>query len=294
MTRAIPLALGIATFAAAPVLSQSQNPPAGPAGAPDIIRGREIALGGVRDRQNVPCIQCHGLEGVGNSSGVFPRLAPQSGWYLYKTLQDYASGLRPNEIMSPIARSLSDQDMQAVATYYASIRNAPTLPHAEVNVRTLQTGGAISAVGIPEQAVPPCAGCHGANGRGGQMIYPSLAGQYAPYTELQLRLWKEGRRDGDPMNVMELISKAMTDEQIRAVSLYFASIQPGYSPQGEQRSGGPSQNPQVWQGQLAPPSPNATSPIPGLQNVKPPYLPEGQAGPGMGNASTDDQINRSR
>ncbi|MXQ14314.1 c-type cytochrome [Microvirga makkahensis] len=294
MTRAIPLALGIAILAATPVFSQSQTPPAGPSGAPDIIRGQEIALGGLRDRQNVPCIQCHGLEGAGNSSGAFPRLVPQSGWYLYKTLQDYASGLRPNEIMSPIARSLSDQDMQAVAAYYASIENAPALPQAEVDVRTLQTGGAISAVGIPEQGVPPCAGCHGANGRGGQMIYPALAGQYAPYTELQLRLWKEGRRDGDPMNVMELISKAMTDEQIRAVSLYFASIQPGYSPQGEQRPAGPRQNPQVWQGQLAPLPPNATSSTRGLQNVKPPYLPEGQAGPGMGNASTDDQINRSR
>jgi cytochrome c553 len=70
------------------------------------------------------------------------------------------------------------------------------------------------------------------------MIYPSLAGQYAPYTGFQLRLWKEGRRDGDPMNVMELISKAMTDEQIRAVSLCFASIQPGYGAQGEQQQSG--------------------------------------------------------
>lgn len=35
-----------------------------------------------------------------------------------------------------------------------------------------------------------------------------------------------GRRDGDAMNIMELIAKSMTEKQIRAVSLYFASVRP--------------------------------------------------------------------
>jgi cytochrome c553 len=174
--------------------------------------------------QRIGCVQCHGLDGAGNSSGAFPRLTDQAGWYLYKSLQDYAAGLRPSDIMGPIAQTLTPQQMEDVAAYYASIKDAlyPAEPQADVQVR--QVGGAIAAVGIPSQGVPACDGCHGPNGVGQAPIYPYLGGQFASYLQHQLMLWKQGRRDGDPMNVMELIAKAMTEEQIKAVSLYYASV----------------------------------------------------------------------
>lgn len=214
----------IATAAAGTVLSPSVIAQTQPGG--DVNRGRFVAIGGNTQHQRISCVQCHGIDGVGNTSGAFPRLADQSGWYLYKSLQDYASGLRPNEIMMPIAQTLTDREMQDVAAYYASIQNAPYPAKPEADVQTLQIGGAISAVGIPSQGVPPCSGCHGQDGVGASPIYPALAGQYAPYTEYQLLLWKQGHRDGDPMNIMEQIAKAMTEEQIRAVSLYFAAVRP--------------------------------------------------------------------
>jgi len=193
---------------------------------PDVNRGRFVTYGGLINRENVPCVQCHGADGVGGASGAIPKLAGQNGWYLYKSLQDYAAGVRPNEIMMPIARELSADDMQDVSAYYASLAEPAYPVRPRVDAQTLQVGGAIAAVGIPDQGVPACSGCHGEHGVSTQAIYPDLAGQHAPYTAYQLLLWKAGKRDGDPMNIMKMIAKSMTEEQIEAVALYYASVQP--------------------------------------------------------------------
>lgn len=195
--------------------------------------GRMVALGGLYGEQRIACVQCHGLDGAGDSSGAFPRLSGQSAWYLYKTLQDYASGLRTSSIMGPVARTLSDAQMQQVASHYATSVGAPTHAEGDPDIHMRQTGGAIAAAGIPAQGVPACNGCHGRDGHGAAPIYPALAGQFAAYTSHQLLLWKQGRRGGDPMNIMELIAKAMTDEQIEAVSAYYAAVAPPSSGQGQ-------------------------------------------------------------
>ena len=197
------------------------------AAGPDINNGRWVAIGGFYEEAGrIACARCHELDGSGNSSGAFPRLADQSAWYLYKTLKDYAGGLRTNPLMQFVAQAMTDAEMADVAAYYAAIEDAPYPPPPDVDQQVLQIGGAIAAVGVPDQGVPACVSCHGENGVGAPPIYPYLAGQYAPYLEHQLMLWKRGARDGDPLNIMELIARDMTDDQIRAVSLYFASVRP--------------------------------------------------------------------
>lgn len=197
------------------------------AAGPDINNGRFVATGGFYEEAGrIACARCHELDGSGSSSGAFPRLADQSAWYLYKTLKDYAAGLRTSGFMQFVAQAMTDAEMADVAAYYAAIDNAPYPPPPDVDQQVLQIGGAIAAVGIADQGVPACVSCHGENGVGAPPIYPYLAGQFSPYLEYQLMLWKRGERDGDPLNIMELIAKDMTDDQIRAVSLYFASLRP--------------------------------------------------------------------
>lgn len=193
---------------------------------PDLNHGRFVAMGGDVEETSTACLRCHGLDGAGDISGAFPRLADQSAWYLYESLKDYATGIRPNDVMTPIARRLADREMEDVAAYYAAIEDAPYPEPPEVSAQTLQRGGAIAAVGLPERGVPACTGCHGANGVGQPPTYPYLAGQHPAYLEHQLHLWKDGRRGGDPLNVMQDIAERLTDEQIRAVALYFGSIRP--------------------------------------------------------------------
>src|SRR4051794_34281616 len=48
-------------------------------------------------------------------SGAFPRLIGRLAFYTDKQLQDFAHQTRPSPVMSPIAKALSEQDMQDVA-----------------------------------------------------------------------------------------------------------------------------------------------------------------------------------
>lgn len=203
------------------------EPKPGTTGDADPIAGRAIVVGG-EQAQVTPCFTCHGLDGAGDDSGAFPRLAGQAAFYLYKQLIDYASGARPNRLMSPIAQQMSEKQMADVALYYA-MQQTPREPPGdspESPTALLDYGRRIATEGLPATGVQACVYCHGRNGQGMPPSFPYLAGQYALYSELQMRLWKEGVRNNDPLDVMQDIARRMSDEDIRAVSLYFESVRP--------------------------------------------------------------------
>ncbi len=66
------------------------------------------------------CAACHGADG-NSDNPQFPRLAGQYADYMVRALMDYRSGRRQNAIMAGIVAGLSEQDMQDVAAYYASL-----------------------------------------------------------------------------------------------------------------------------------------------------------------------------
>ena len=48
-------------------------------------------------------------------------LAGQNGIYLLRQLQNFKEGTQLDELMVPVAEALSAQEMDDVATYYASL-----------------------------------------------------------------------------------------------------------------------------------------------------------------------------
>ncbi len=211
-------------FIAAVSLSVPIPVPAVQAG--DVERGRNIAASAaIADQPRSACQTCHDMQGAGDSSGAFPRLAGQPAWYLYKQMRDYATGLRKNDVMSPIAQALSDGQMQDVAAYYAA-QTAPPTAQRDADSLRLQLGGAISASGIPDRGVAACVNCHGPAGQGLPPSFPYLAGQHAAYFRLQLRFYKNGARRNDPLGVMRHIARQLTDEEVAALAAYFASLHP--------------------------------------------------------------------
>jgi cytochrome c553 len=197
----------------------------------NLERGRAIAVGAYT-MQNTPdpqagaCFQCHGIDGKGDGTAAFPRLTDQTFKYLYDSLEDYASGSRKSDIMEPIAKALSEEQMRDVAAYYAAQTDAQYPPRPEMDPDLLQRGGALAAIGSASSGVQACMNCHGPDGVGLPPTYPYLAGQYALYLESQLLAWKKGTRQGDGFGIMEDIAKRLSEEEIRAVSLYYASIRP--------------------------------------------------------------------
>jgi len=81
------------------------------AAAADVKAGRQKAL---------QCQTCHGLDGKAKLPEA-PNLAGQNEIYFAKTLKDYRSGARQNEMMSLVARNLKDEDIADLAAYFAAI-----------------------------------------------------------------------------------------------------------------------------------------------------------------------------
>ncbi len=73
------------------------------------------------------CLTCHGVDGIGRLPSA-PNLAGQNEWYLAKQLRDYRSGKRLHQFMSIVAKDLSDEDIDDLAAWYASIKITVTLP----------------------------------------------------------------------------------------------------------------------------------------------------------------------
>ena len=68
-----------------------------------------------------------------------------------------------------------------------------------------------------------CAGCHGPDGISQTADTPSLAGQPDDYIQWQLLYFHRGARKNE---LMELIAQSLTNEEIRNLGAYYASLLP--------------------------------------------------------------------
>ena len=105
---------GLAAYYAA------KKPAPGKSGSPSLMAaGEKIYTQGI-PAQGVPaCATCHGKQAQG--ANAFPRLAGQHVDYLVAQLEGFKSGLRSNApIMLGVVRTLTSEQIRAVATYAAS------------------------------------------------------------------------------------------------------------------------------------------------------------------------------
>ena len=70
------------------------------------------------------CAACHGPDGSKPTAPENPILAGQHQDYLVKALKDYKSGKRNNAIMKGFAATLSGQDIEDVAAWFASRKSS--------------------------------------------------------------------------------------------------------------------------------------------------------------------------
>jgi len=66
------------------------------------------------------CFACHGADGNAVDP-QYPRLAGQYNEYLQQILHEYKDGRRNNPIMKGMVATLSDQDIEDIAAYYAGL-----------------------------------------------------------------------------------------------------------------------------------------------------------------------------
>lgn len=83
----------------------------------DFARAGDSAAGQAKAKI---CVTCHGRNGI-SMAPLFPNLAGQKPAYLASQLRMFRSGERKSEQMNIIAKSLSDQDIDNLASYFESL-----------------------------------------------------------------------------------------------------------------------------------------------------------------------------
>ncbi len=167
----------------------------------DATAGKELAY---------TCLGCHGIEGYRNAYPSYrvPKLGGQKAGYLVIALKGYRDGTRAHPTMEAQATSLSDQEIEDIAAYLASIGGD-----------TVARGGS-DAPGIA--AATACAACHGDNGISVNALWPTLAGQHESYLERALGQYRDGTR-GDV--VMSAQAALIAVEDVALLARYFASLE---------------------------------------------------------------------
>lgn len=84
-----------------------------------------IWRGGKADKGVPACSACHGPQGLGNGPAAYPRISGQHAAYTAASLKAYRDGSRAGtaqaQMMSQVAQGLSDEDIEALASYISGL-----------------------------------------------------------------------------------------------------------------------------------------------------------------------------
>lgn len=172
------------------------------------------------------CVACHQANGGGmNIPGgeSWPRLAGLNSNYIAKQLHDFKAGDRQNATMVTFANMLDDQQIADVAAYYSQLPATPGQGGDNADEALLARGEQLAERGDWNAYIVSCKSCHGPGGQGVGETFPGIAGQHAGYISAQLNAWKNDTRSNDPQNLMGAIAKRMSEEDIQAVSAWYAT-----------------------------------------------------------------------
>jgi cytochrome c553 len=172
------------------------------------------------------CKTCHGLDGQGFlGSFPMPRLAGQQPEYLANQLQAFIERRRTNPVMNNVAHVLDPAMVKALAAYFQNLKPKPLGGMTKASV---PEGKKIYEEGVPGANVPPCASCHGPEGKGAD-AFPRLAGQLPDYVFRKLSDWdkERGQKKDQPDNsaIMQPIAHDLTEAQIKAVAAYVSQLE---------------------------------------------------------------------
>jgi len=170
------------------------------------------------------CAACHGADGNSPIAPNYPKLAGLQKEYIVKQLNDFISGKRKNDTMTPMAQQIAPEEIQGIAEYFSKQKST----RGEVTSRmTASAGKVLYNAGNDESGVPACIGCHQARG-GGYLgptgIYPKISNQPADYIKDQLKAFAAGQRSNDVSRFMRTTAKRMTEEEMDEVAQYLSTV----------------------------------------------------------------------
>lgn len=156
------------------------------------------------ERTAAACAACHGEDGNSSDPNT-PTLAGEDASYLVEATKAYRDGTREYLMMKHPVASLSDQDIENLAAFYASQE-----PKAPTVRRPLTT----------EDWVARCNRCHGDDGKSTDPRFPRLSAQHKEYVQAALKAYQsEARRN----SMMRAMTALLSEAEIENLAAYYAS-----------------------------------------------------------------------
>lgn len=169
------------------------------------------------------CSLCHGVDGRSTSPN-FPNLAAQQPTYFITQMKGFRDHSRVDpagfEYMWGLSRSLTDDQIKALADYYAAQTAAS--PGSAGDPAVVARGKVVFETGVPEKNITACIACHGSQAQGNEQ-FPRLAHQHADYLVKQLKVFQ--RTDERPEgSIMKTIAHDLTPENMADVAAYLQEL----------------------------------------------------------------------
>jgi sulfide dehydrogenase cytochrome subunit len=125
------------------------------------------------------CNGCHGVNGV-SAGTTIPSIGGLPREYLRTVMKQWKYDERDSATMGRIIKGFSDDDIDALAVYYAK---KPWVPVRQPLPATLQAHG-------QKVAFDNCQDCHGLRGNDPDVDAPLINGQWAEYMELEMEKYR--------------------------------------------------------------------------------------------------------
>ncbi len=214
-----------ATVQAEPANAESQQPASQASAMKDTADAIKLRTGpgdpvAGKDKAAL-CFGCHGEDGNSTDPSI-PKLAGQYGKYIAKQVRNYLASTRSHMIMSGMAASVSDADLDDIAAYFAS---QPMMKgdHPSDN----RIGKKLFENDDLSRMMVRCNNCHGAAGKGqnpGNPVYPAIGGQHKDYLLAQLFNFRKGLRNNSPGGVMNITVHRLSDAELEALADYISGL----------------------------------------------------------------------
>ena len=167
------------------------------------------------------CFGCHGEDGNSADSAT-PKLAGQYAIYIAKQVRNYLASTRTHMVMSGMAATISDADLDDIAAYFASL---PMMKgdHPSDN----KIGKELFENNDLSRMMVRCNSCHGEAGKGlapGNPVYPVIGGQHRDYLLAQLIGFRQGLRNNSPGGVMNITVHRLSDAELEALADYASGL----------------------------------------------------------------------
>jgi cytochrome c553 len=161
------------------------------------------------------CFACHGEGGVSQVEDV-PSIAAQPSYFTQWQLVFYRNGSLKNELMTPVAAELSNDDLRSIGAAVEAL--SPPKPPAAPDDRP-----ELTSIGAQLAVERHCNNCHAEN-FAGQQAAARLAGQREEVLLKALHDYKAGRRTGTGVAAMPEIAYSLSENEMQALAHYLARL----------------------------------------------------------------------